>query len=238
MTERFRFRPCGPRLWTGRYGRIPGNGSVYHIRKNEQGDWWVEIEWNRQEMVCYPQALDRGDVQLLVESVNEAKRTGWGGQEGGSFLINEFRQVLVPSSDGSGIVMTVGETSGVLLFDDPSADSGETLDLSDDSGLTAGDCWDKPYIGSQYNLKAWNQIYYWREDEEGARSEHPPQQDNALIKAIRRVRPRGPVRFIVNEHGIVLTRVPPDGGWHPEEWWSPTYVGRIDHNLWFDKEQM
>ena len=236
MAQRFHFRPCMPRVWTGRYGRIPGDSSVYHVRMNNGGKWWVEVEWQLGDTTVSPQAMDCGDVGSLVRSVNRIKSASGMGQDGGSFLINEFSQVLVPKHDGSGEVMMVGRSSGVLLFDNPLEGQNATLDLSDDEGLVVGSPWNKPYIGSQYNLKAWDQIYYWRVDKEGGRSEHPPQQDGNLIRALRRVRSDGAVRFIVNEHGIVLTKVPPRGKRQPEERWAPAYVCRINRDLWFGME--
>src|SRR5438876_1189388 len=74
--------------------------------------------------------------------------------------------------------------------------------------LQPGDPWKLPYIGVPYNLHRGGHVYFYREDESGGTTVLPPRQDPQLIQALRTVRPRGPVRFIVNPAGIVLTKCP------------------------------
>ena len=114
----------------------------------------------------------------------------------------------------------------------------EVLDLSEDSGLSGGDIWLRPYIGLSYNLhKSGQQIYYWFEDHDGGHKQLPTAQDYDLIRSIRKVRRTGAIRFIVNPWGIVLTKVPPyQQEWLPEENFDAVYVGRINFNFWFEKE--
>jgi hypothetical protein len=166
-------------------------------------------------------------VRLLTETVNEANMHMTGTQ-GGSFCINEFGQVIVPSSDGCGRRLLVGECAGPLLFEG----DDEIIDLSDDCGLDIGDCWEKPYIGMKYQLHRDSFVYYW---DEGI--VEPLCQDKDLICKMRRLRRHGPASFIVNPYGIVLMKNT-EGEFNFDENWTAVYVSRIDYNLWFAKEEL
>jgi hypothetical protein len=178
-------------------------------------------------------AVDSAAVRQLTAAVIAAKRR-LGGTGGGSFQINEFGQVLVPASDNSGQRLIVGELSGSILFKDPFQDD-MLIDLGDVRGLRCGDPWPKPYVGCPYNLSGRSQIYFYRMHAEGGNSEYPLAQDGDLVRALRAVRRTGAVRFIVNPHGVVLTKRP-NGRWQAEEEWEPVFVGRINLNRWFKKE--
>jgi hypothetical protein len=180
-------------------------------------------------------AVDSPAVRQLTDAVTTAKRQ-LGGTAGGSFQINEFGQVLVPASDNSGRRLLVGELKGSILFRDPFRDD-TIIDLGDVRGLRCGDAWPKPYVGCPYNLNGRSQIYFYRMNGEGGVSEYPPAQDTDLTRALRAVRRAGPVRFIVNPYGVVLTKRPPRGGWQAEEQWESVFVGRINLNRWFKKER-
>lgn len=168
----------------------------------------------------------------LAQAVIDAKRS-FGGSAGGSFLINEHRQVLVPSPLGTGEVALVGECSGPLLFHNSFAGSA-LFDLADDQGLSPGDAWGLPYLGMRYNLNARSQLYFWKEDASGRWSVFPPTQDDALIEALRTLRPHGAVRFVVMYGGLVLTKIQ-TGSWREEDW-EPRFVGKINYRRWFAKE--
>jgi len=173
----------------------------------------------------------------LGGAVNATKRelVGIGG---GSFLINEHGQVLVPASDGGGDVMLAGEIEGELEFENP-FEHGTTFNLADDKELSVGDAWDRPYLGMWYNLSKYSRIYRMQSDRSGQTKEEPVRQDKRLITRLRSVRHFGAVRFIVNQDGIVLTKVPPGNVSTVvcEEMWQAVYVGRIDPNYWFVKER-
>lgn len=235
MPKSFRFTPITPREWPGRYGRIPGNKSVFHLRWSDN-EFWPVIEWHRDEYIGECLAVDCADTRELVKAVSNAKQI-LSGNKSGAFLINEFGQVIVPSSDGRGRRALAGRIEGVLLFDDPFEDD-EIVDLSDVGELKCGDSWPLPYIGCQYNLSSHNEIYFFRTDEEGGRKETPPIQDHLLIQALRQIRRTGGARFIVNPYGLVLTKRPPTGPWTPEadDNWEPVYVGRIRPEAWFREE--
>ena len=108
--------------------------------------------------------------------------------------------------------------------------------MGDCKGLKPGDPWERPYVGFPFNLSARGKIYFNQEDEEGRRSIYPKRQNLPLIEALRTVRSSGPVRFIVNPFGVVSTKRPMQQG-SPEERWQPVYVGKINLDLWFEKEE-
>lgn len=224
------FRPMEFRPWQGRYSRIVGKTTTFKIRTTSEFGLWPVVEWEHQEGRALCLAVDSGDVRQLADAVTQAKRKLYGNSTG-SFVINEFGQVIVPSSAGDGTRLLVGEIDGVILFDNPL--TGEILDMSDDNGFSCGDPWDKPYLGIQYNLARSSNIYIWRKD----KGEYLPSNDRDLVAKLRSVRRTGPVRFVINPYGIVLTKAPV-GEYNPDEdLWQPVYVGRINRNSWFEKEE-
>jgi hypothetical protein len=227
------FRACRPVLWTGRYGRVEGNSGVFHLRYCD-GDLWPVVDWNTVDGLATCRAVASNGVPELAAAVATAKRLA-AGEGGGGFVINEFGQVLVPSSDGSGVRFLAGRFEGRLLFENP-FDPQAPIDLADDEDLENGDPWKLPYIGIPYNLDRRGTIYFYRQDDSGGRATYPPTQDHALIRAIRNVRPHGPVRIVVNPAGLVLTKVPVETRWQSEECWQALFVGSINRNLWFEEE--
>lgn len=191
------------------------------------------MEWHTEEAAWKCFAVG-GNAQIsnLVDAIHDAK-TLMGHSVGGSFQINEFGQVLVPSTSGRGEVMIVGEAKGAILWENPM--TGGCIDLSSTAGLTVGAPWQKPYIGHPYNLSQSNTIYHYNKTD-GTKS-YPAKQDIGLIKAIRAVRRTGSVRFIVNMHGIVLTKVPVGEFNEFGDTYEPVYIGRINERLWFEKEE-
>ena len=228
----FEFKPCQPSVWEGRYSRIPGDISVFHI-EYVNGRWWPTIKWEQDcgRGTCV--ALDSAAVKQLAQSVNVAK-IAMGGSGGGSFVITEFGKVIVPASKG-GLRMLVGGIAGKLLFADPFKDD-EVIDLSDHTGMQCGEVFVLPYVGMPFNLSKRSQIYFYKIDSDGGDSVFPPTQDQELIAALRRVRRSGPVKFIVNPYGIVATKKPMNTDWEKEEKWTPVYVGKVNFNHWFAQE--
>lgn len=222
----FRCRPLRPRPWPGRYSRVPGETTAFHVRLIG-GRWWPIVDWHVDGEIGHCTMADEGDAQVLADAVNAGKRS-MGAAPGGAFLIDEHGRVLVPAHDGvRASVVVVGECSGPLRFENAFA-SGSTFDLYDDRVLVSGDEWDRPYLGLRHNLSARDRLYFWHEDDSGGRTLYPPAQDDQLIAALRAIRPYGAVRFLVGPGGVVITKVPPD--------WTPRYVGRLDLASWFPKE--
>lgn len=228
------FQQAALRPWSGRYARIPGDTSALHVVRLN-GQLRVTILWNLDEDRGTCVAVDGQAVRSLSAAVAEAKERMGGGQ-GGSFQINEFGQVLVPASAGGGRRAIVGELRGVLRFEDPF--ENRVFTLGDDAGLSPGDDWPLPYVGMPFNLSGRSRVYFWREDDEGGRAEYAPNEGGSLVGILRAIRRTGPIRFIVNPAGVVLTKRPPRGEWRgPDEKWDPVYVGRLDLGAWFKKEE-
>jgi hypothetical protein len=219
--------------WPGRYARVEGDRSVFHLR-SVKGQFWPVVEWKTDDGIGTCVAVDCPATRELARAVYAAKIHA-GGTGGGSFVINEFGLVLVPSSRGARRRYLAGQITGRLLFENP-FEFDDVIDLGDCSGLRCGDLWKAPYVGMPYHLSKRSQIYFWHEHAEGEASIYPPTQDHNLIRSLRSLRRHGSVRFLVNPYGVVLTKCPVEDQWSPEETWEPCYVGRINYNAWFNKE--
>jgi hypothetical protein len=218
-----------PRIWRGRYARIPGEVTAFHIRRRNNA-WWPLAVWVEDGQIASCPMADGTAAAGLADAVNRGKRL-LGVQPGGSFAINEFGQVLVPSSAGDGAIALVGQWRGSLRFSDPL--HGGTFDLAPQKPPLSGDRWDRPYLGIPYHLSRRDQIYFWNQDSRAASKQLPPSQDGDLIRNLRELRPSGPVRFITCSGGLVLTKVPAGSRQGP---WEAHYVGRLDYQRWFAKE--
>src|SRR5947209_6011836 len=99
-----------------------------------------------------------------------------------------------------------------------------------------GGSWDLSYVGIPYHLDCSRSISIYRNDDISGRAMFPLRKDYELIRAIRNVRPYGPVRILVNPAGLVLTKVSSDTHPQSEDDWQPIFVGSINPNLWFEEE--
>jgi hypothetical protein len=192
--------------------------------------WWPFAVWVVGAEIGNCPMVVSGAAAELAEAVNWGKRL-LGAPAGGSFVINEFGQVLVPSSAGDGRIALVGEWQGALEFTD--ALRGGTFDLAPAKPLVNGDRWDLPYLGIPYHLSIRGEIYFWNQDCHLAAKQLPPVQDDDLIDALRALRRSGPVRFVACCGGLVLTKVPAASRWTI---WEARYVGQIEFKNWFVKE--
>lgn len=222
-----------PTPWAGRYAKIPGNTSVFHI-ETVNGRLCPTVRWVTEDGTGTCPAVDSPTSQALTEAVIAAKQVA-GGSGTGAFTINEFGQVLVPASAGDGRVLFAGQLKGSLPFEDVFEDQ-RFFDLADASDLHCGDPWKLPYVGMQFNLSGRGKIYFWKVDEDGGKAVNPPQQDVDLISKLREVRSYGAVRFIVNYAGLVLTKCPIVPNPKASEDWQPVFVGRINKTRWFEQE--
>jgi hypothetical protein len=225
------FTPTEPRIWHGKYARIPGEGTAFHVRFLDHG-WRPCVMWViRDETALCPMVTSKAAIDL-GHAVNAGKKL-LGSPAGGAFLINEFQQVLVPSSCCDRQIAVVGEWEGSLEFRD--AFHGGTFDLTTDAPLVSGASWELPYLGIPYHLSSRSEIYFWNQDVRSGAKTLPLLQDNELIAALRILRPSGAVRFVVSSGGLVLTKVPV-GRW-PSQRWEARYVGRLNYKRWYSKEE-
>ena len=230
--NQFAVAPGTPQLWAGRYARIPGETTAIHVRLVD-GVWWPVVEWAFDGMTAECPMIESAGAAALASIVNAGKAFLSGGP-GGSFLINEYGQILVPASSPYDTrVAIVGECTGPIEFMNSAAGSG-TFDLANDTALGAGDNWDRPYVGIPHQLSRRSELYFWEEGDGGGEKLLPRVQDSELITSLRQLRGHGPVRLLAAYGGFVLTKVLV-GRW-PHERWEPRYVGRIDFRQWFAKE--
>lgn len=226
------FHPSEPIPWYGRYARIPGELTAFRVVFHD-AEWWPVVDWSSPDGDETGRGLlkNRQRAIALARSVNQAKRQ-MGGQNGGSFLINEFGQVLVPSSRGNGERRFAGTWIGQLKFSNPFFPQ-EDLVLTNDRGLSPGDSWLGPYVGMMYQLSRRQEIYFWHQTGDEACKLVPTHQDQRLIRALKSIRGSNGCRFLVNPGGIVLTQKQ-----NPRtQRWSPVYVGRINSQMWFTGEK-
>ena len=230
----FKVRAVEPQLWSGRYGRIPGDFGAFHLRYSGTR-WSPFVDWDHDgERAACPMPSTDGAI-ALASAVKVGKRF-LGGKGGGSFLIDEYGRILVPAPRrGDPRVVVVGECSGPLEFVDSMSGSG-TFDLADDDGLDAGAVWDRPYVGAQHQLSKSSELYFWHVTTDGSDKLLPTSQDPELIGSLRSLRPSGAVRFVACYGGFVLTKIPV-GEWDSLRW-EPRYVGRIDPERWFPSETL
>lgn len=229
------FNASSIRPWNGRYGKTAG-GCGWRV-KSSSGEWKALIKWTTDDMTVECHAVDCEATSDLAAAVARGKQH-MGDSGGGSFVINEYGQVIVPSSKGDGSRVIVGEINGGVLIDNPLADTqiDKFYRLWETDDLAPSDQWEKPYVGAQYNLNKWSKIYYYRTSDDGGGSEFPLAQDEGLVSALRNIRRTGPVRFVVNPYGIVLTKRPEGDDWSQNENWESVFVGKINYEKWFKKE--
>jgi hypothetical protein len=225
MTEVFQFEPITPCEWQGRYRHPNSKESVYHVGVDNR----IEVQWRegRDKFDCPVEPTPA--AHALAKAANAIK-TREAGRAGGAFVINEFGQVICPIQNSRQRFL-IGQARGRLRFIDPS-DGESLISIGDDDKLMCGDEWNRPYIGMQFQLHAGSFIYFWHEDDEGGGKVRPPCQDSQLIEKFRAIRSYGAVRFIVNHHGIVLTKALVE-----DKGWRPLYIGRINYKHWFEREE-
>ena len=126
----FQFHTSGIQEWAGRYDRISGRLSVFKV-VHSGGRQVVQayIQTSEGKTIC--EALQSQAVEKMIATINMVKRHH-NCQPGGSFLLNEYGQVLVPTQTGQRFC--VGQTTGIMLM--RNLDTQEIVDLSDDTGLT------------------------------------------------------------------------------------------------------
>lgn len=79
MLDKFNFYPCEIKDWTGRYRRIQGNESTFHIRRRNTDEWWLVIDWITDEDNASCWAKYCIGVKNLVDAVVKGKKVLGGG---------------------------------------------------------------------------------------------------------------------------------------------------------------
>lgn len=226
MNSNFEFTALrAPVVWNGLYRRIPGREPAFHALANDA----IVVQWfdhDNDEQLTAKIVATNATIQL-GKAINDLKERETG-TRGGSFLINEFGQVLCPLA-GTNIRYWVGNIKGVPNFIYPG--TNQNFSLLPTSSINCNDAWKLPYIGNAYNLARNNRIYFKHDDDDGERNVWLEQNYTQLIALLRGIRGAGAIRFIVNLHGAVITKVEyTDGSWRPH------FVGMIDYSQWFPKQ--
>jgi len=91
--------------------------------------------------------LSSDSHDALIDMVNTAKESV-NGVPGGSFYINEFSDVIVPSTNGENYF--AGMYSQVLTFDL----NGQVISSEPPANIAPGDIWPGPHVGVDYTLTA------------------------------------------------------------------------------------
>ena len=120
------------------------NKDAKYTIRHEDGEWVVKLVFTLGERLRTILANDAHGP--LVDMVNEVK-LHHNGQEGGSFYINEYRHVLVPTEDG---ILFAGDYDAVLEFDF----EGALVTPRAPDDLEPGDVWSGPRVGLRHKLKA------------------------------------------------------------------------------------
>lgn len=230
------FCPEVPRPWMGRYNRIPGEASVFHIRFSRVvGHFWpLALSRINGEILEYLFADCSATRTLTAHICRLQQRIN--GFPGGSFVINEYGQVLVPDTNEYRSRYYVGRLIGDWKLRDPE-NLSRLVSLDADVTMRCGDVWARPYVGVPYRLSRSDRIYFVQRLPDGEKILYPRKQDLRLIALLRRLRKWGPMSFIVNPFGVVLTKQA-DCLSSYEEVWTPVFVGRVDYSTWFEREEV
>ena len=165
----------------------------------------------------------------LVALVNAAKQRGGGAQSGGSFFINEYRHVLVPTQS-CGIIYA-GDYTRDLEFEF----DGSLISPVAPSGIRPGDEWPGPNVGIKYVLTAGaSDIRFDLLTELGTVQRkllsevHPRQDLTDLLKICRDVKPGGGALYI-NEARELFAPV------NLGNQFERLYIGHLGTKPWFPK---
>ena len=173
--------------------------------------------------------------QELVNMVNEAKEN-FAGSPGGSFYINEYQQVIVPSV-GERDYYLVGEYSKPLEFEfEGNILSGNALDMKGKSVLP-GEKWVGPHPGIPYVLAAGGKdIYYDFEARPNVtkRVKLSKQRDPLTVQKvcnqINAIKGYSGGRFYINEFKQMFAPV------NEGSFVDYVYIGKLDNlNDWFSR---
>lgn len=162
----------------------------------------------------------------LVTMVNAVK-VEHNGTEGGAFYINEFLDVLVPTTDGN--TYFAGTYQQLLEFEF----DGEVISPRAPADLKPGDAWPGPHVGIRYKIKATGRdiSYQFRprpqvEREELLSDVHGEEAAAELATRLNAVRGQNGGRIYINECGEFFAPPPDLGG-------DYIYLGALDDDVWF-----
>jgi mRNA-degrading endonuclease RelE of RelBE toxin-antitoxin system len=166
----------------------------------------------------------------LVTLVNEAKRQGGATQPGGSFFINEFRHVLVPTLSGSVLFAGVYTRDLEFTFGD------SLISPVARSGIRPRDVWPGPHVGMKYVLTAGAADIRYETTEGETRKRvllsqfHTQRELADILTMFRAVKPSGGAIYI-NEARECFA--PVEG----EQGYERLYIGHVGSRPWFPEPE-
>lgn len=163
-------------------------------------------------------SLSTAEHPKLVEMVNAVKIEATG-NPGGSFYINEYRQVIAPCGDGSDVYYYAGEYLQDLEFlFESQVISGRAIG-TDGKKLRPGDTWQGVHPGIPYVLKAGAKDIYFEsiprpnvKRKELLSKYTTPADAQAFAARIRSVKGFEGGRFYVNERRHIFAPLKTDDG--------------------------
>ena len=143
-------------------------------------------------------------------------------------MINEFGNVLVPSDDGSRVLL-VGNWRGPIWIEDAREPERPPLELYSDDGLSPGDAWIRPYVGTSYFIEELSAGTFLSSRNEREVLGVDGYLRQTLLPLLRAVRWESKMHFIITLGGLLLTRVTVASKRGPE---FPVFAGRLNLNEW------
>jgi hypothetical protein len=172
--------------------------------------------------------LATNDHGALADMVNAVK-TDISGVPGGSFYINEYGDVLVPSQDGN--CYWAGNFDSRLEF---RTEDGVVVTPSAPHDLEPGDAWPGPHVGIRYVLMAGGQDVRYERKVSERRVEIVQLSDEVETAAARQTAARIAAvkgasggRFYINEAGEMFGPV------SSNDFADFVYIGHIEDSSWF-----
>jgi mRNA-degrading endonuclease RelE of RelBE toxin-antitoxin system len=172
--------------------------------------------------------LTTDDHPELVGIVNAAKRAGGNTQDGGSFVVNEYRHVLVPNAAGERVLF-----AGVYTRDLEFRFEGSLISPIAPSTIRPGDIWPGPHVGIRYTLAAGaSDIRYEETTARGTQRRiclsdfHSKTALEPLLQMCRRLKSAGGAIYI-NEARELFAPVEDAGSYERR------YIGHLGTLPWF-----
>jgi hypothetical protein len=228
------FKPLArPVLFDGYYGKEAGHPYSFRLRPRGTTKFWPHADWiiaNKHleiPFVLAPgQPYDVAPRDLTVALAEIVKLHG--AKFDGSFIINEFGGVLVPSRDGSQ-VFHVGDWKGTIWMEDAYHPDGDPIELYGVEGLRIGDTWKHPYVGMSYTTAVFgDKVLLTTRSGQGAMGPRG-YFDAEVLPLLRRVHWDSKMQFLVTYGGLMLTRVSLAAKGDPE---PPVFCGTLDLDKW------
>ena len=223
-----------PARWDGYFGRAPDHPYAFHIRPHNLRKFWPHADWIMPAAhleIPFVQAPNQPyDVapRDLSVAVNDALKRNAPGRFDGTFLINEFGNVLVPSRDSSQI-LHVGDWHGPIWLEDAYSPAADPIELYGVEGLVIGDAWKRPYVGSSYTTAVvGSRVVVSAREGKGALGIRG-YFEGEVLPLLRRVHWDSKMHFLVTHGGLVLTRVVLSSRGKPE---PPVFCGTLDLERW------